>query len=263
MDWTAQQPQRDLTTQQPQRDMTAQQPQRDLTAQQQRDLTAQQPHRDLTAQQPQMTLLMLKRAGIYLMDKPERTRREKRDARRRYRDVTSSLHVTPEEFQELQQQDISLEKIQLAAEKELTGSGVKFFIRDGLICRRWILQERDEETEQLVVPVKCRRELLKLAYTTPFAGHLGRTKTTQRLLQRFYWPGIFCDVAGYCRSCSVCQKAGPKGALRAPLIPLPIIATPFKRIAKDIVGPLPKSRLGKRYILVVCDYATHFREAIL
>ena len=30
----------------------------------------------------------------------------------------------------------------------------------------------------------------------------------------------------------------------------------------DIVGPLPKSRSGKRYILVVCDDATRFPEAI-
>ncbi len=30
----------------------------------------------------------------------------------------------------------------------------------------------------------------------------------------------------------------------------------------DIVGPLPKSRSGKRYILVICDYATRYPEAI-
>ena len=30
----------------------------------------------------------------------------------------------------------------------------------------------------------------------------------------------------------------------------------------DIVGPLPKSWNGKQYILVVCDYATRFPEAI-
>ncbi len=30
----------------------------------------------------------------------------------------------------------------------------------------------------------------------------------------------------------------------------------------DIVGPLPKSRSGKRFILVICDYATRFPEAI-
>ena len=30
----------------------------------------------------------------------------------------------------------------------------------------------------------------------------------------------------------------------------------------DIVGPLPRSSLGKRYVLVVCDYATRYPEAI-
>ena len=30
----------------------------------------------------------------------------------------------------------------------------------------------------------------------------------------------------------------------------------------DIVGPLPRSRTGNRYILVLCDYATRYPEAI-
>ena len=30
----------------------------------------------------------------------------------------------------------------------------------------------------------------------------------------------------------------------------------------EIVGPLPKSRSGNRYILVMCDYATHYPEAV-
>ena len=36
---------------------------------------------------------------------------------------------------------------------------------------------------------------------------------------------------------------------------------PFKRIAMDIVGPLPRSKTGSKYILV-CDYATRYPEAI-
>lgn len=30
----------------------------------------------------------------------------------------------------------------------------------------------------------------------------------------------------------------------------------------DIVGPLPRSSTGKRYILVICDYATCYPEAV-
>ena len=38
--------------------------------------------------------------------------------------------------------------------------------------------------------------------------------------------------------------------------------TPFQRIAMDIIGPLPLSSSGKRFILVICDYATRYPEAI-
>uniref|UniRef100_A0A3B3YYE4 ribonuclease H n=1 Tax=Poecilia mexicana TaxID=48701 RepID=A0A3B3YYE4_9TELE len=42
---------------------------------------------------------------------------------------------------------------------------------------------------------------------------------------------------------------------------MPVIDTPFSRIAMDIVGPLERSSSGHRYILVVCDYATRYPEA--
>lgn len=52
------------------------------------------------------------------------------------------------------------------------------------------------------------------------------------------------------------------GRARAPLIPLPIISEPFARVAMDIVRPLPRSKSGNKYILVMCDYATCYPEAV-
>ena len=46
------------------------------------------------------------------------------------------------------------------------------------------------------------------------------------------------------------------------MIPLPVIGEPFRRIAIDIVGPLPRTRRGNGFILVVSDYATHYPEAV-
>ena len=40
------------------------------------------------------------------------------------------------------------------------------------------------------------------------------------------------------------------------------ITTSFKRIAMDIIGPLPRSRSGNQYILVICDYASRYPEAV-
>ena len=65
----------------------------------------------------------------------------------------------------------------------------------------------------------------------------------------------FADVA-------VNAKSPTRRAGKAPLIPLPIISEPFSRVAMDLIGPLPKSRSGHRYILVLCDYATRYPEAV-
>ena len=103
---------------------------------------------------------------------------------------------------------------------------------------------------------------MTLAHDIPMAGHLGKKKTADRILQRFYWPSLYRDVAKHCRSCEQCQKSSPRQTSKAPLIPLPIMEIPFQRIAMDIVGPLPRSSSGKRFVLVICDYATRYPEAI-
>ena len=118
------------------------------------------------------------------------------------------------------------------------------------------------EIEQSVLPERCHRGVLQLAHTIPLAGHLGKDKTVQRILHRFYWPSVYKDVAEYCRQCATYQKSSRNHAQRAPLIPLPVLSEPFKRIAMDIIGPLPRSRSGKKYVLVICDYATKYPEAI-
>ena len=174
-----------------------------------------------------------------------------------------ALDIPAEELQRLQAADVTLEAVRRAADGEPSSAGVVFFRDKGLLYRSWNPPGRDEETvQQLVLPLTCRQAVLHIAHTIPLAGHLGRDKTTQRILRRFYWPTLYKDVAEYCRSCSECQKAGSRGVRRAPLVPLPIMGEPFERMAMDIVGPLPHSRAGHKYILVTCDYATRYPDAI-
>ena len=167
------------------------------------------------------------------------------------------LDISAEQLRTLQSIDITLEAVRRAA-------GVGFFRRDRLLYRLWTPPGRDEEmaTEQLVLPMQCRRAVIEVAHDIPLSGHLGKGKTAQRILQRFYWPTLYRDVAEYCRTCEVCQKTLRRRPRKVPLSPLPVVEEPFGRIAMDIVGPLPKSRSGKRYVLVICDYATHYPEAV-
>ena len=46
--------------------------------------------------------------------------------------------------------------------------------------------------------------------------------------------------------------------IRTEMILMPLIENPFQRIAMDTVGPLLRSQAGNKYILAICNYATHY-----
>ena len=156
-----------------------------------------------------------------------------------------TLNFLAEQLREMQQKDPSLKKTREAAKGVQNSAGSGFFERDGLLYRKWVPPGgKETEVEQLVLPAQCCQ------------------KTRQRIIWRFYWPSFFKDVDGFCKSCINCQKLGGRRVQKAPFIPLPVITEPFKRVAMDIVGPLPRSQSGHKYILVLCDYVTRYPEAI-
>ena len=73
-------------------------------------------------------------------------------------------------------------------------------------------------------------------------------KTFARISMHFLWPKMWCQVKEFVRSCSGCQKAARNSGARAPLQPLPCVSEPFEKVAFDLVGPLPKSSSGHRFV---------------
>ena len=176
------------------------------------------------------------------------------------------LPATAVELRAWQQSDPTLEKVRgLVSEGPAQGERVYFYQQDGLLYRHWQPEGSAglaKGCEQLVLPKECRLVVLRLAHDVPMAGHLGITKTKDRILQRYYWPGIFTEVARYCKSCEICQKSQPRRPARAEMVPMPLVSPPFHRVAMDIVGPLPRTQRGNRFILTFCDYATRYPEAV-
>ena len=105
---------------------------------------------------------------------------------------------------------------------------------------------------------------MSVAHDTITGGHLGIKKTREEIMSNFYWPGMYEDVARYCRSCDICQKTLSKGtAQKAPMENIPVVDVPFKRVAVDLIGPIDTaSEAGHRYILTLVDYATRYPEAV-
>ena len=175
------------------------------------------------------------------------------------------LQATPKKIQEWQEQDPTLQAAREAIGQELSG-GAWFYRRGGLLYQHWHPRHQTgdgvQACEQLVLLECCRQTVLQLAHDIPMAGHLGVTKTTKRVLQRYFWPGVFKDVSDYCKTCEVCQKSQVKRSARAQMVPMPLVQKLFQRITMDLVGPRPRSKNGNRFILTICDYATRYLEAI-
>ena len=72
------------------------------------------------------------------------------------------------------------------------------------------------------------------------------------------------DIIRYCRSCDICQRTFPKGKIsKIPIGEMPLIETPFSRVAIDLIGPIhPPTKRGHRFILTLVDFASRYPEAV-
>ena len=121
--------------------------------------------------------------------------------------------------------------------------------------------EQYEYIRHLVIPKSMRAEVLTACHDDQTGSHFGIDKTYQTIRDRYFWKGMFRDVENWIKSCTSCStKKNPKVIGKAPLIPIPVDG-PFDRVAVDVLGPLPPSTAGNRYIIVFSDYLTRWPEA--
>lgn len=182
-----------------------------------------------------------------------------------FHSLTLSQPVNRKCLIKAQRNDVTLTKCFEAVSKR-KGDAV-YFITDGLLMRKWKPRVADDECFtvcQIVVPTDYRSHVLSLAHDHVMAGHLGVTKTYNRVLRHFFWPRLKTDVAAYCRSCPICQIVGKPNQVipPAPLIPIPALGEPFEHVVVDCVGPLPKTKTGNQFLLTVMCMATRYPEAI-
>lgn len=119
----------------------------------------------------------------------------------------------------------------------------------------------DGSTYLLVVPTTLRSEVLQACHNEVTSGHLGYTRTLSRVRGRYYWPRLTATVKHHVRTCLDCQRRKSPPTKRAGLLhPVQIPTTPFDQIGMDLLGPLPTSSVGNRWVIVATDYLTRYAE---
>ena len=131
-------------------------------------------------------------------------------------------------------------------------------LSQGILVR---LRHSDKK-ELSVLPTSLRKEALCHLHDDPTSGHMGVEKTSDKVRDRFYWPGYSNDIEQYVLSCAVCQErtaATPRPC--ASLVPISV-CRPFQMVAMDFGPELPKSLAGNKYYLVISDYYTKWPEVV-
>ena len=130
-----------------------------------------------------------------------------------------------------------------------------------MLYGEFTIDENSETVFQMVVATSKREELVKYFHDIPSSGHLGAEKTLEKVRHSLYWPAMKKYIEDYCLTCNKCvAKKLPIKKHRAPLGQY-LVGEPMERIQLDVVGPLPLSKNGNRFILVAVDCFTKWMEA--
>lgn len=148
-----------------------------------------------------------------------------------------------------------------AVYKALWGKWDTLSVQENLLVIKWVSEDGKTTAHRIVVPHSMQRSILHELHNQPTGGHLGFAKVWGKLQKRFYWLHMKDHLKEWLACCLQCAKRkGPHRKTKAPLQQYQV-GEPLERVAMDILGPLPQTESGNRFILVVTDYFSKFSEA--
>lgn len=133
-----------------------------------------------------------------------------------------------------------------------------FKLKNDLLCK----QVGKGNTWRIVLPNLLKNVILKYYHDHEISGHLGITKTTNRIKKIFWWKSLYLDVKNYVNSCHLCQTCKPLNRKPAGLMTAELPEEVWHTVYIDYKGPLPTTKIGNKYILVIMDAFSKWVELI-
>ena len=104
--------------------------------------------------------------------------------------------------------------------------------------------------------MQLRRKIFDLIHNL---GHPSIRSTRRAITNRYFWTGINKWAA----ECVDCQQSNIHRHTKIHPVPIKVPSTRFQDINIDLVGPLPSSPDGHKYILTIVDRFSRWPEAIM
>lgn len=104
-----------------------------------------------------------------------------------------------------------------------------------------------------------REQIIKEFHESTMGGHKGISKTDWRIRAIYYWPGMKMEIGNFITKCQNCQRNKIiRTSMRQSMRITDTPKQPFDKIQIGIVGPLPVTPQGNRYILTIqCNFSKY------
>jgi hypothetical protein len=106
-----------------------------------------------------------------------------------------------------------------------------------------------------------RESIMRQAHDEVLACHQSFDRTYERVRDSCWWPNMYKDVQNWVRTCPTCQLYVEKKGENFPVKTI-MVTKPFQLLSIDIVGPLPITKRGNRYLLVMIEHMNSLPEAV-
>ena len=116
----------------------------------------------------------------------------------------------------------------------------------------------DKDNPRPLLPKQQRDTVVNLLH---HADHPSAKETVRRVAQDYYWPGLRKDIENFVRTCHPCQLAKQARTVNPGIGEFKVPDERFSVVHLDIVGPLPKSHDGHRFLLTCFDRTSRWLEA--
>ncbi|MGI9484275.1 MAG: reverse transcriptase domain-containing protein [Geminicoccaceae bacterium] len=144
---------------------------------------------------------------------------------------------------------------QVNQRKRVQQAAAQFALDDG------VLWKATDGKLQVCIPPPLQHSVIYQYHATPQAAHLGLKKTYAKIIARYYWPGMYEQIATYVKSCPICKQTkppsvGPKESLGHRSVPTEV----WQTVHIDLWTPggtSPTTR-GNTCVLAVVDELSKF-----
>ena len=110
----------------------------------------------------------------------------------------------------------------------------------------------------IMVPKSLIRRAVLLCHENFEFGHLGVARTLANVRTHFYFDNISTVATEIIKSCDNCQRYNKLPPQATPVRTSPLPHRPWEEVSMDILGPLPCTERGNRYIITMIDLLTRY-----